>query len=131
MEGRNLSYQWQKNGVDLSNETNETLQIADANATLDDGNYSVIVSNDFGSVTSATLTLDINTSKVGSPFGDTFYVKSADNMELLWVRPGTFEMGSPVDEDNRSDDETQRNVTISNGFILGRFEVSQHEYTSR
>ena len=69
-EGRNLSYQWQKNGIDLSNETNLTLLIAEANATLDDGNYSVIVSNDFGSVTSATLTLDINTSKVGSPFGD-------------------------------------------------------------
>jgi len=128
VEGWNLSYQWQKNGVDLSNETNPTFQIAEANATLDDGNYSVIVSNDFGSVTSAILTLDINTSKVGSPFGDTFYVKSADDMELLWVQPGTFVMGSPLTEDNRSNDETQRNVTISNGFYLGRFEVSQHEY---
>jgi len=128
VEGRNLSYQWQKNGVDLPGEINETLQIADADATLDDGNYSVSVSNDFGNVTSATLTLDINTSKFGSPFGDTFYVKSADNMELLWVQPGTFEMGSPLTEDNRSNDETQRNVTISNGFYLGRFEVSQHEY---
>jgi formylglycine-generating enzyme required for sulfatase activity len=128
VEGRNLSYQWQKNGVDLPGEINETLQIADADATLDDGNYSVSVSNDFGNVTSATLTLDINTSKIGSPFGDIFYVKSADNMELLWVQPGTFEMGSPLTEDNRSNDETQRNVTISNGFYLGRFEVSQHEY---
>lgn len=127
-EGRNLSYQWQKNGIDLSNETNLTLLIAEANATLDDGNYSVIVSNDFGSVTSATLTLDINTSKVGSPFGDTFYVKSAGEMELLWVQPGTFIMGSPDDEANRADDETQRNVSISNGFYLGRFEVSQFEY---
>ena len=127
-EGRNLSYQWQKNGIDLSNETNLTLLIAEANATLDDGNYSVIVSNDFGSVTSAMLTLDINTSKVGSPFGDTFYVKSAGEMELLWVQPGTFIMGSPDDEANRADDETQRNVSISNGFYLGRIEVSQFEY---
>jgi formylglycine-generating enzyme required for sulfatase activity len=128
VEGRNLSYQWQKNGVDLSNETNSTFQIAEANATLDNGNYTVIVSNDFGIVTSDILNLDINTSKVGSPFGDIFYVKSAGDMELLWVQPGTFEMGSPVTEVNRSDDETKRNVTISNGFYLGRFEVSQYEY---
>ncbi len=129
VEGRNLSYQWQKNGVDLNGETNAIIQIAEANATLDDGNYSVIVSNDFGSVTSATLTLDINTSKVGSPFGDTFYVKSAGDMELLWVQPGTFIMGSPDDEAGRAGDEIQRSgVTISNGFYLGRFEVSQYDY---
>jgi formylglycine-generating enzyme required for sulfatase activity len=128
VEGRNLSYQWQKNGVDLTDEINETLHIAEADATLDDGDYSVIVSNDFGSVTSDILTLDINTSMVGSPFGDTFYVKAADDMELLWVQPGTFEMGSPLTEDNRSNDEVQRSVTISNGFYLGRFEVSQYEY---
>ena len=36
--------------------------------------------------------------------------------------------GSPDDEANRADDETQRNVSISNGFYLGRFEVSQFEY---
>lgn len=128
VDGRFLSYQWQKNGNDLPGETNATLSINEANATLHDGNYTVTASNDFGSVTSNILNLDINTSKVGSPFGDTFYVKSADDMELLWVQPGTFEMGSPLTEDNRSNDETQRNVTISNGFYLGRFEVSQHEY---
>ena len=44
-----LTYQWKKNGVDLAGETNATLNITDANATLHDGNYSVVVSNDFGS----------------------------------------------------------------------------------
>jgi hypothetical protein len=38
--------------VDLAGETNTTLNITDANATLHDGNYSVVVSNDFGSVES-------------------------------------------------------------------------------
>ena len=48
-EGKYLTYQWKKDGVDLTGETNATLTITDANATLHDGNYSVVVSNDFGS----------------------------------------------------------------------------------
>ena len=51
-EGKYLTYQWKKDGVDLAGETNATFNITDANATLHDGNYSVIVSNDFGSVES-------------------------------------------------------------------------------
>jgi hypothetical protein len=51
-EGKYLTYQWKKDGVDLVGETNATLSITDANATLHDGNYSVVVSNDFGSVES-------------------------------------------------------------------------------
>jgi hypothetical protein len=51
-EGKYLTYQWKKDGVDLTGETNATLNITDANATLHDGNYSVLVSNDFGSVES-------------------------------------------------------------------------------
>jgi hypothetical protein len=51
-EGKYLTYQWKKNGVNLTGETNATLTITDANATQHDGNYSVVVSNDFGSVES-------------------------------------------------------------------------------
>jgi hypothetical protein len=51
-EGKYLTYQWKKNGVNLAGETNATLTITDANATQHDGNYSVVVSNDFGSVES-------------------------------------------------------------------------------
>jgi hypothetical protein len=49
-EGKYLTYQWKKDGSSLTGETNATLNITDANATLHDGNYSVVVSNDFGSV---------------------------------------------------------------------------------
>jgi hypothetical protein len=58
-EGKYLTYQWKKNGVNLSGETNATLTITDANATLHDGNYSVVVSNDFGSVESGDLEIFI------------------------------------------------------------------------
>jgi hypothetical protein len=59
-EGKFLSYQWKKDGVDLAGETNATLNITDANATLHDGNYSVMVSNDFGIVQSSEVKVDVN-----------------------------------------------------------------------
>jgi hypothetical protein len=59
-EGKYLTYQWKKDGVDLAGETNATLDITDANATLHDGNYSVVVSNDFGSVESMAFELIVS-----------------------------------------------------------------------
>ena len=61
-KGKYLNYQWKKDGVDLTGETNATLNITDANATLHDGNYSVVVSNDFGSLESTEILLDVNTT---------------------------------------------------------------------
>ena len=59
-EGKYLTYQWKKDGADLAGETNATFTITDANATLHDGNYSVVVSNDFGSVESSKVIVDVN-----------------------------------------------------------------------
>ena len=46
----------------MAGETNATLTIIDANATLHDGNYSVVVSNDFGSVESSRAFVDVNST---------------------------------------------------------------------
>jgi hypothetical protein len=64
-EGKYLTYQWKKNGVNLTGETNATLIITDANATQHDGNYSVVVSNDFGSVESGLASININSITSG------------------------------------------------------------------
>jgi N-acetylneuraminic acid mutarotase len=61
-EGKYLTYQWKKNGTALAGETNATLTITDANATQHDGNYSVVISNDFGSVESGEILVDVNTT---------------------------------------------------------------------
>ena len=47
---------------------------------------------------------------------------------MRWVEPGTFTMGSPVGESARSDDETQHEATISKGFYLSVYEVTQAQY---
>ena len=59
-EGKYLTYQWKKDGADLKGETNATLNITDANATQHDGNYSLVVSNDFGSVESDKVEVQIS-----------------------------------------------------------------------
>ena len=50
------------------------------------------------------------------------------SMEMLWVKPGTFEMGSPLSEKDRDDDERLHTVTLTHGFYLGKHEVTQSQW---
>jgi formylglycine-generating enzyme required for sulfatase activity len=48
---------------------------------------------------------------------------------MVWISPGTFTMGSPTNEVDRWDWEgPQTAVTISRGFWIGKYEVTQGEY---
>jgi formylglycine-generating enzyme required for sulfatase activity len=48
---------------------------------------------------------------------------------MVFIPPGTFRMGSPTNEVDRSDYEgPQTDVTISRGFWMGKYEVTQGEY---
>ncbi len=49
-------------------------------------------------------------------------------MKLAYIPPGTFLMGSPESEEGRQNDETQHRVTLSRGYYLGVYEVTQGEY---
>ena len=68
--------------------------------------------------------VNLSTSAVeGKPFA------IADlSMEMLWVRPGTFEMGSPSSEKYRQGRETPHSVTLTQGFYLGKHEVTQSQW---
>ena len=60
-EGRFLSYQWQKNGVNISGQNTPSLFL-NANASAsDDANYSVVITNDWGSVTSPLARVTVAT----------------------------------------------------------------------
>lgn len=51
------------------------------------------------------------------------------NLDLIWVEPGTFMMGSPADEPLRHKAEGPRmRVTLTKGFWLGRTEITQAQY---
>jgi formylglycine-generating enzyme required for sulfatase activity len=49
-------------------------------------------------------------------------------LEMLWVKPGSFTMGSPGSETDRYDDERQHQVTLGKGFYLGKHEVTQSQW---
>ncbi len=50
-------------------------------------------------------------------------------LELEYIRPGTFTMGSPADEPGRSSNEgPQTNVTITRPFWLGKTEVTLRQW---
>jgi formylglycine-generating enzyme required for sulfatase activity len=51
-------------------------------------------------------------------------------MEMVWCPPGTFMMGSPMEEIGRDRDETQHNVTLTKGFWLAKTEVTQKQWKS-
>jgi formylglycine-generating enzyme required for sulfatase activity len=47
---------------------------------------------------------------------------------MLWVNPGTFMMGSPTTESGRKNSETQHQVTLTQGYWLGKYEVTQAQW---
>ena len=51
-------------------------------------------------------------------------------MEMIYVAPGSFLMGSPASENGRKDDEIQHRVTLTKGYWLGKYEVTQEEWQS-
>jgi len=61
----------------------------------------------------------------GQPWTVTF---GDARIELGWIAPGTFMMGSPSDELGRYDNEARRQVAISRGFWLGKYEVTQEQW---
>jgi formylglycine-generating enzyme required for sulfatase activity len=120
-EGKYLTYQWNRNGQPVAGATGSSLVISDVNGTLHDGNYTLVVSNDFGSVTSSPTGLQVDATP-------TNHSVSSIGMQMIFCPPATFTMGSPSSETGRESDETQHNVTLTNGFYLGKYELTQAQY---
>ena len=49
-------------------------------------------------------------------------------MKFVWIKPGSFMMGSPKEEEERGDDETQHKVTLTKGFYMGVYTVTQEQW---
>ena len=47
---------------------------------------------------------------------------------VVKIPTGTFMMGSPADEPNRQHNETQHSVTLTKGFKMGKYPVTQGEW---
>jgi formylglycine-generating enzyme required for sulfatase activity len=49
-------------------------------------------------------------------------------MKFAWIPPGTFTMGSPMEEKERENNETQHKVTLTKGFYMGVYTVTQEQW---
>ena len=49
-------------------------------------------------------------------------------MKFAWIPPGSFVMGSPKEEKQRTDSETQHKVTLTKGFYMGIQLVTQEQW---
>ena len=67
-------------------------------------------------------------SKPVEEFDWTVALGAGSCIEMNWVNPGIFTMGSPEDELGRWDNETQHQVTLTKGFWLGKYEVTQAQW---
>lgn len=64
-------------------------------------------------------------SFLGRKAGDEIVV---GGVKFCWCPPGRFRMGSAPDEPGRRSDESQIEVTLTKGFWMGRFEVTQGQW---
>ena len=109
--GKFLTYQWRKNGVDIAGENNASIIFPDANASSHDGNYTVVVSNDWGSVVSSVANFTVATS--------------APVINIEGNSSVTHEGGIPyVDPGANATDALDRNITAS-VIVTGSVDVNQ------
>ena len=67
--------------------------------------------------------------RMGKKTGDTMVITlpGGAEMEMIYVAPGSFMMGS---EDGEDDEKPVRKVTLTKGFWLGKYEVTQAQWQS-
>ena len=49
-------------------------------------------------------------------------------MKFVWIPPGNFMMGSPKEEKLPNDNQTQHKVTLTKGFYMGVYTVTQEQW---
>jgi formylglycine-generating enzyme required for sulfatase activity len=52
------------------------------------------------------------------------------SIDMVWIAPGSFAMGSDALEGGREKDETRHQVRISKGFWMARTELTQAQWTA-
>jgi formylglycine-generating enzyme required for sulfatase activity len=90
------------------------------------GVYTLTYSISDGASNEANATRTVNVGQASTHNAD---LNASVQLQMLWVEPGTFTMGSPTSEAGRqSDREDEHNVTLTKGFYLGKYEVTQAQY---
>ncbi|MBP5786401.1 MAG: formylglycine-generating enzyme family protein, partial [Kiritimatiellae bacterium] len=57
-----------------------------------------------------------------------FNLDNETKIRMVWCPAGSFTMGSPEAEERRYDDEMQHHVTLTKGFWLAKYELTQKQW---
>src|SRR5260370_24909304 len=76
----------------------------------------------------STVWTDPSAPAPGQRFYRAVSVAAPADTNLVFIQPGTFTVGSPASEAERGSDEVRHLVTISRGFWMGKFLVTQGDY---
>jgi formylglycine-generating enzyme required for sulfatase activity len=68
------------------------------------------------------------TAALGAETNLTFELAPGVKLEMILVQHGTFQQGSPRTESKRGEDETQRQVTLTHDFYIGKCPVTCLQY---
>ena len=78
--------------------------------------------------TSTLATNEVSLPKIGENW--TVQLPKDTTLEMVYIPPGTFKMGNPVNSGDKTFDERQHKVTLTKGFWLGKYEVTQKQWKS-
>ena len=70
----------------------------------------------------------IASAVVAKPAGPEQKITNSIGMTFVYIKPGTFMMGSPPNEPGRDNGETQHQVTLTRGFYMQTTEVTQGQW---
>jgi formylglycine-generating enzyme required for sulfatase activity len=96
------------------------------------GSIDLLVWSVVGPATNALGSINFNDVTVNSS-PQKFYraLLQGPPTNMVFIAPNTFTMGSPANEQDRSVNEgPQTTVTLSRGFWIGKYEVTQGEYVA-
>ena len=129
-DGDQLSYRWTQMGgpeVELVNQGSATPQFLPV--TLGVYVFALVVNDGQEDSDPDEVVITVNEIPLPSVEGLTVDLPGGVTMEFVWIEAGTFVMGSPETESGRAADEgPQHEVTITRGFYLGKFEVTQEQW---
>ncbi len=60
----------------------------------------------------------------------TFMLPGGVEMEMVYVEPGSFMMGSSENEEVREKDEAQHRVTLTEGYWIGKYPITQTQWNA-
>ncbi|MBO4715363.1 MAG: formylglycine-generating enzyme family protein [Verrucomicrobia bacterium] len=89
----------------------------------------LVSSYDVSEDETSTLTeKEISLPEIGENW--TVQLPKDTTLEMVYIPPGTFEMGNPVNNGDKLFDEKQHKVTLTKGFWIGKYEVTQKQWKS-